>query len=140
MKKLYSYLIYAGLVLSPLFFVFFAIDMNRHFEFTFQYFMTNDLILVIVLVAYSYCLLKYKRVYLKDSSSLYIYNLFTNKYTIVTYQNLVSISRFIPLDPFNYKIVYVDSNNKNRTVFFWKDLLIFNFSSILDKMKSGDEE
>jgi hypothetical protein len=138
MRKLYSYLTYLGLLAFPLFFIFFAIDMNRHFEFTFHYFLMNDLILVIILAACAFAYFKYKRVYLKNSS-LYIYNLFSDKLTVITYQNLVSMGRFIPLDPFNYKIVYVDTNNKTKTVFFFKNVLIFDLSSLLDEIKSNNE-
>lgn len=134
MKKLYSYLMYVWFIVSPIGFIFFAISINRHYEFTIKYFLSNDLIVVILLFLIFYTYIKYKRVYLKNSS-LYIYNLFSNKYAVVTKQNLVSIGRFIPFEPFSYKISYIDENNNTKTIYFMKNLFIFNMQEALNDLK-----
>jgi hypothetical protein len=108
--------------------------MNQHFKFTLQYFLSNDLILVITLLAFVYVYLKFKRVYLK-SSALHIYNLFSGKHVVVNKQNLISIGRFIPLDPFSYKIIYADEDGKAKTIYFFKNVFIFNMNSVLDNLR-----
>ena len=130
MKRLYSYLTYVSVGLLPLAFIFFTISMNRHFKLTITYLLSNDLIVLIFLLAIIYSYIKVKRVYIKNAS-LYIYNIFSNKHVIVNKQNLVSIGRFLPLDPLSYKISYVDENNKIRTAYFIKNLFILNMSDAI---------
>jgi hypothetical protein len=134
MTRLYSYLTYISLGLFPIAFIFFAINMNQHFKFTLQYFLSNDLILLIFLSAVIYIYIKFKRVYVK-SSELYIYSLFSDKHIILNKQNLVSIGRFIPFDPFSYKIIYADEDGNTKTVYFIKDVFIFNMKNILENLR-----
>ena len=130
MKKLYSYLTYVSLGLFPFLFIFLIVSMNRQFKFTLAYFLSNDLILVILLITFIFIYIKFKRVYLKNSS-LYIYDLFSNKHDIVTKQNLIGIGRFIPFNPFGYKISFVDDNGRTKTVYFIRNLFIFNMNDAL---------
>ena len=135
MKRLYSYLIYIFLVFFPVFFIAFVINMNQHFRLTIAYFFSNDLIALIALLPFIFICIKVKRVYIKDGELL-IYNLFSNKCVVVNKVNLVSIGRFIPLDPFSYKISYVDDGSKTRTIYFTKNLFIFNMSDAIVDLRS----
>jgi len=135
MKRLYSYLIYIFLVLFPIFFIAFVISMNQHFRLTIAYFLSNDLIALIALLPFIFICIKVKRVYIKDGELL-IYSLFSNKCVVVNKVNLVSIGRFIPLDPFSYKISYVDDGSKTRTIYFTKNLFIFNMSDAIVDLRS----
>lgn len=133
MKRLYSYLMYVGLVGLPIGFIGFAVDANRHFKLTWDYFFSNDLILLIFLAGIFYSYYKLKRVYFMNSS-LYIYNIFSNKYEIVNRQNLITVGRFIPFDPLSYKISYVNSKGSTKTIIFMKNLFLFDIKGVFEKL------
>jgi hypothetical protein len=68
------------------------------------------------------------------NSSLYIYNIFSNKYEIVNRRNLIIIGRFIPFDPLSYRISYMDQNGRVKTIIFMKNLFLNDMKSVLEKM------
>jgi len=84
-----------------------------------------------------YFISKARRVYYQDSS-LYCYNLFSNKLQIITKDRLGNVDRWRVLDATNYKILYYDDDNNARTIYFMKNWFLPSFDTILDQLNAID--
>ena len=75
----------------------------------------------------------FKRVYL-NVSSLYIYELLSNKSTIVYKKQLVTIVPYRLFLPYTYKTTYTSEGNKIKTVYFIKSFSISNIKTIINDL------
>jgi hypothetical protein len=74
-----------------------------------------------------------KRVYY-DRSSLYVYEPFSKKQTIVSKDNIGSINKILSYDPRFYKIVYYDDNRDTHYIYFQRNWFLSDFENIVDKI------
>jgi len=75
----------------------------------------------------------FKRVYL-NGASLYIYELLSNKSTIVYKKQLVTIVPYRLFLPYTYKTTYTSEGNKIKTVYFIKSFSISNIKTIINDL------
>ena len=133
MKKLYSNFIYVYIVVFPLliFLICYTINFKSRFNFTL---IGPNLIVVLLISFYGFTVLKYKRVYY-DNNKLYILNLLNDKGLIIDVEKVISIDRWFKTDFLNYKIVYIDINNVNKTIYFFKSFSLLFIKNIYDLFK-----
>ncbi len=70
-----------------------------------------------------------KRVYL-NGSSIYLYDLFSNKLEIIYKLQIVDIE-FYMSKPYTYTITYTNSKNEIKSVYFIKSFSIYNMDDII---------
>ena len=133
MERIHSFLIYPFLVLFP------VLLFGAVYSFDYKVTLSTELIgpnLLIIFFAglYVFTLMRYKRVYLKNSS-LYVFNLFSTKHIVITKKNLVSIGRFVPFDRLNLKIVDIDGQGNSSAAYFMKNIFIWNLKESLKSLE-----
>lgn len=78
-----------------------------------------------------------KRIYYRDNT-LFLFDLFTKKRSILRKNRLKGVDRVIATDPTFYKITYVDYNNKIRYVYFMRNHLLPGAGDIINKLNSPE--
>jgi hypothetical protein len=81
---------------------------------------------------FSFFLSRSKRVFY-ENTSLYVYNLFSEKKIVLNKANVGGIGKYMFLTPLIWKILYYDENNNAKYVYFIRNALCPNFDDIVEQ-------
>jgi hypothetical protein len=132
MKRLSSYFIYLFIVVMPLGIIPLIISDGFTRDDMQGYCIYLSLIIFLIFVTYHS-----KRVFYKNSS-IYLYNLFSNKFSIINKEKIGGIDRLISYDPNSYKLLYYDDENNVKYIYFIRNNSLGDFSNIIDEINDDN--
>jgi hypothetical protein len=130
MKRLSSYAIYLFIVGGPILIIYQIISDRLEFPRTP---IGPDCGFLAFLIYLIFVALNTKRVIYKNSS-IYLYNLFSNKFSIIYKEKIGSIKRLITFDPTSYKLLYYDDENNAKYIYFMRNFFLDDFNNIIDEL------